>query len=94
MSSVSRLCSCAKIRQYMALTIFLFCVKYFLFIHLGGVKIKRTTFKATNKKIYSHRLQISILYLFSLIGTFIVELLQIKFPGSIVGLLLLLALMI
>ncbi|WP_313891427.1 CidA/LrgA family holin-like protein [Psychrobacillus sp.] len=34
--------------------------------------------------------QIIILFLYSLLGTFIVESLHIKFPGSIVGLLLLL----
>lgn len=42
------------------------------------------------KKYIRIILQICILYLFSLLGSFFVEILHIKFPGSIVGLLLLL----
>ncbi|MFJ8066260.1 CidA/LrgA family protein [Psychrobacillus sp. NPDC096426] len=42
------------------------------------------------KKYIRIVLQILILYLFSLLGSFIVQILHIKFPGSIVGLLLLL----
>ncbi|WP_144509413.1 CidA/LrgA family protein [Bacillus sp. FJAT-22090] len=42
------------------------------------------------KKYIRIVLQIFILYLFSLLGSFIVQILHIKFPGSIVGLLLLL----
>ncbi|WP_093265445.1 CidA/LrgA family holin-like protein [Psychrobacillus sp. OK032] len=42
------------------------------------------------KKYIRIVLQICILYLFSLLGSFIVQILHIKFPGSIVGLLLLL----
>ncbi|MFJ5771253.1 CidA/LrgA family protein [Psychrobacillus sp. NPDC093180] len=42
------------------------------------------------KKYIRIVLQICILYLFSFLGNFIVEMLHIKFPGSIVGLLLLL----
>lgn len=42
------------------------------------------------KKIIRIILQVFILYLFSLLGSFIVQILHIKFPGSIVGLLLLL----
>ncbi|TQR07185.1 CidA/LrgA family holin-like protein [Psychrobacillus soli] len=42
------------------------------------------------KKYVRIVLQICILYLFSLLGSFIVQILHIKFPGSIVGLLLLL----
>ena len=42
------------------------------------------------KKYIRIVLQICILYFFSFLGTFVVEMLHIKFPGSIVGLLLLL----
>lgn len=42
------------------------------------------------KKYIRIVLQICILYLFSILGSFIVQILHIKFPGSIVGLLLLL----
>lgn len=42
------------------------------------------------KKYIRIVLQICILYVFSLLGSFIVQILHIKFPGSIVGLLLLL----
>src|SRR4051812_28797416 len=42
------------------------------------------------KKYIRIVLQVLILYLFSLLGSFIVQILHIKFPGSIVGLLLLL----
>lgn len=41
------------------------------------------------KKYIRIVLQICILYLFSLLGSFVVQILHIKFPGSIVGLLLL-----